>query len=159
GKNYLVPIEKVCDPEVDCVCLDAMLKQLNRCGDNTLNVIILDACRADKDNNTWKTKGANAEECSEPAYRKALTSDDRLPTESQFALIFSSDPDTVSFGSKAGENSFFTSALLNHLITPNLTLEEIMRKVQNEIFEKSPERQRPWLNLCLREPFYLNEGL
>ncbi|CAF1931260.1 unnamed protein product [Rotaria magnacalcarata] len=158
GKNYLVPIEKVCDPEFDCVCLDTMLKQLNRCGDNILNVIILDACRADKDNNTWKTKGANAEECSEPAYGKALTSYVRLPTESQFALIFSSDPGTVSFGSKAGENSFFTSALLNHLITPNLTLEEIMRNVQNEILEKSSKRQRPWLNSCLREPFYLNGG-
>ncbi|CAM4831558.1 unnamed protein product [Rotaria magnacalcarata] len=134
GKNYLVPIEKVCDPEFDCVCLDTMLKQLNRCGDNILNVIILDACRADKDNNTWKTKGANAEECSEPAYGKALTSYVRLPTESQFALIFSSDPGTVSFGSKA----------------------EIMRNVQNEILEKSSKRQRPWLNSCLREPFYLN---
>ncbi|CAF4345390.1 unnamed protein product [Rotaria socialis] len=156
GKNYLVPIEKVHDPEFDCVCLDTMLRQLNRCGDNILNVVILDACRADKDNNTWKTKGANAEECSEPAYGKALTSFVRLPTESQFALIFSSDPGTVSFGCKAGENSFFTSALLNHLVTPNLTLEEVMRNVQNEILERSSKRQRPWLNSCLREPFCFN---
>ncbi|CAM2726784.1 unnamed protein product [Rotaria socialis] len=156
GKNYLVPIGQVCDPEFDCICLDTMLRKLNRSGDSILNVIILDACRADKDNNTWKTTGANAEECSEPAYGKALTSNVCLPTGSQFALIFSSDPGTVSFGSDAGENSFFTSALLNHLVTPNLILEEVMHRVQKELLERSSKRQRPWLNSCLGEAFYFN---
>ncbi|CAF4901693.1 unnamed protein product, partial [Rotaria sp. Silwood1] len=82
----------------------------------------------------------------------------RIPNESQFALIFSSDPGTVSFGSEIGGNSFFTSALLNHLEKPNLRLEDVMRKVTKEILKKSSKKQRPWLHLCLTEPFYFNKG-
>ncbi|CAF3780472.1 unnamed protein product [Rotaria sp. Silwood1] len=135
-----------------------MLKDLNRSGNNLLNIIILDACRADKANDTWKMKATNEEPCLTPAFGKALTSHVRMPNESQFALIFSSDPGTVSFGSEIGENSFFTSALLNHLEKTNLRLEDVMGEVTKEILKKSSKKQRPWLHLCLTEPFYFNKG-
>ncbi|CAF4601788.1 unnamed protein product, partial [Rotaria sp. Silwood2] len=135
-----------------------MLRQLNNCGDNLLNILILDACRADKDNDTWKMKAMDEEEYFTPAFGKALTSHVRIPVESQFALIFSSDPGTVSFasGSTTSGNSFFTSALLNHLSQQNLRLEDMMGQVTREILQKSRKRQRPWLHSCLIEPFYFN---
>ncbi|CAF4918683.1 unnamed protein product [Rotaria sp. Silwood1] len=136
-----------------------MLKDLNRSGNNLLNIIILDACRADKANDTWKMKATNDEPCLKPAFGKALTSHVRMPNESQFALIFSSDPGTVSFANEIGENSFFTSALLHHLATPNLELDGMMRQVRIEILQKSLNKQRPWLNSCLTEEFYFNKGL
>jgi uncharacterized caspase-like protein len=161
GKNYLLPVEPLHDPEFDCINLDTMLKQLNNRGNNLLNIIILDACRADKDNDTWKMKATNEVECLTPAFGKALTSHVRIPVESQFALIFSSDPGTVSFaGSSTTEgNSFFTSALLNHLSAQNLRLEDMMGQVTRDILKKSEKRQRPWLHSCLIEPFYFNIGL
>ncbi|CAF5074438.1 unnamed protein product, partial [Rotaria sp. Silwood1] len=51
-----------------------MLKDLNHSGNNLLNIIILDACRADKANDTWKMKATDEEPCLTPAFGKALTS-------------------------------------------------------------------------------------
>jgi uncharacterized caspase-like protein len=159
-KHYLLPLEQVRNPEFDCISLETMLKQLNNSGKNLLNIVILDACRADKGNDTWKMKGSNEEACLTPAFGKGLSTHVRLPVESQFALIYSSDPSTVSFDGRCeGENGVFTSALLNHLATPNLLLEDIMRNVTREILDKTMSKQRPWLNSCLTEPFYFKERL
>jgi uncharacterized caspase-like protein len=139
--------------------LNELLKDLNNSGNDLLNIIILDACRADKDNPTWKMKTISEDECRTPAFGKALTANVRTPTKSQFALIFSSDPGTVSFAGESATNSFFTSALLNHLSKPNLRLEDMMAQVTQEILAKSTMRQRPWLHTCLTEQFYFNKGL
>ncbi|CAF3902656.1 unnamed protein product [Rotaria sp. Silwood1] len=136
-----------------------MLKDLNHSGKNLLNIIILDACRYDEGNDTWKTKVMNEETCLTPAFGKALTSHVEIPKKSQFALIFSFDPGTVSFSGKPGGNSFFTSTLLNHLERPNVRLEDIMGEVIKEMLHKSFNRQRPWINSCLTEPFYFKKGL
>jgi uncharacterized caspase-like protein len=152
-------IEQRRDSEFNRISLNRLLKDLNNSGNDLLNIIILDACRSDKDNHTWKMKTINEDECRTPAFGKALTPNVRTPTKSQFALIFSSDPGTVSFAGDSTTNSFFTSALLNHLLKPNLRLEDMMAQVTLEILEKSSRRQRPWLHTCLTEPFYFNKGL
>lgn len=154
-----MPIEpRYDDPDDDCICLDTIIRLLNRAAKNLLNIIILDACRADDENRAWKAKAVSSEEALHPAFGKALKHCNRLPTESQFALIYSSDPGTVSFAGDPGENSFFTSALLNHLSKPNSTLDNMMREVTKEILEKSSKKQRPWLYSCLVEAFYFNHS-
>ncbi|CAF1208143.1 unnamed protein product [Adineta steineri] len=158
GKNYLVPIENIQDPEFDCINLEELLKQLNNCGDNLLNIIILDACRADQENDTWKTKATSAENehTLKPAFGKALSGHVRLPNQSQFVLIYSADPGTVSFaaGPHTNGNSFFTYSLLNHISTSNIKLEDMLKEVSKEIKLKSQRRQRPWLHSCLDEDFF-----
>ncbi len=152
GKNYLIPIDGGDDPEYDCVCLDDVLRRLNQEADHLLYIVILDACRADPDNLTWKTKGPAA--VPVPAFGKALSSHVGMPKNSQYALIFSSDPGTVSFaGDAASGNSFFTSALLNHINRDGMPLEKMMKKVTKEIIEKSNNTQRPWINSCIYEEF------
>ncbi|CAF3536320.1 unnamed protein product [Rotaria sp. Silwood1] len=91
-----------------------------RSGNNLLNIIILDACRFDENNDTWKIKAINKQPHLKAAFGNALTPHINIPKDSQFALIFSSDPGTVSYSGEEGGNSFFTSALLNHLATPQL---------------------------------------
>ncbi|CAF1228268.1 unnamed protein product [Adineta steineri] len=161
GKNYLLPIEHIHNPEFDCINLEELLKQLNNCRDNLLNIVILDACRADKENNTWKTKATIAENDHDPkpAFGKALSGHVRLPKKSQFVLIYSADPGTVSFadGPHTNGNSYFTHSLLNHISTPNTKIEDMMKEVSREIKFKSRHRQRPWINLCLHEDFYFQK--
>ncbi|CAF1487407.1 unnamed protein product [Didymodactylos carnosus] len=64
GHNYLVPVDPFDDndysfshysPEYDFICLDDVLKRLNQ-HRNLVNIVILDACRADGQNGTWKSK-------------------------------------------------------------------------------------------------------
>ena len=154
-----MPIDQIVDPEFDCINLDELLRRLNNCAKGLLCIIILDACRADESNNVFKMKGDKQEEHHEPAFGKALSANIRLPSESQFALIYSSDPGTVSFAGTNDGNSLFTSVLLNNLEIPKLTLAEIMTEVTKETMKKSRNRQRPWLSLCLTEAFYFKEGL
>ncbi|CAF1283596.1 unnamed protein product [Rotaria sp. Silwood1] len=135
-----------------------MLKNLNRSGNNLLNIIILDACRFDEDNDTWRIKASSKLANLKPAFGKALTSHVNIPQESQFALIFSSDPGTVSYAGEEGGNSFFTSALLNHLAAPQLELDGMMKQVRKEMLQNSLGQQRPWIHSCLTEDFYFNQG-
>ncbi len=156
GRNYLIPIDGGIDPEYDCVCLDDILRRLNQEKDNLLYIIILDACRADENDLTWKTKGGGAD--APPAFGKALSSHVRMPKNSQYALIFSSDPGTVSFANDtANGNSFFTAALLNHIKHDEMPLEPMMKQVIKEIREKSNNRQRPWIYSCIDEEFHFKK--
>ncbi|CAF1224665.1 unnamed protein product [Adineta steineri] len=95
-----------------------------------------------------------------PAFGKALSGHVRLPKKSQFVLIYSADPGTVSFadGPHTNGNSYFTHSLLNHISTPNTKIEDMMKEVSREIKFKSRHRQRPWINLCLHEDFYFQKG-
>ncbi|CAF3689142.1 unnamed protein product [Rotaria sp. Silwood1] len=131
---------------------------LNRSGNHLLSIIILDACRFDEDNDTWRIKASSKLANLKPAFGKALTSHVNIPQESQFALIFSSDPGTVSYAGEEGGNSFFTSALLNHLTTPQLELDGMMKQVRKEMLQNSQGQQRPWIHSCLTEDFYFNQG-
>ncbi|CAF4274974.1 unnamed protein product, partial [Rotaria sordida] len=89
-----------------------------------------------------------------PAFGKALSGHVRMPKNSQYALIFSSDPGTVSFANDtANGNSFFTAALLNHIVRDEIPLEQMMKQVTKELLEKSNKRQRPWINSCIHEEF------
>ncbi|CAF3563175.1 unnamed protein product [Rotaria sp. Silwood1] len=132
---------------------------LRRSGNNLLNIIILDACRFDEENDTWKTKAINKQPYLKAAFGNALTSHVNIPNESQFALIFSSDPGTVSYAGQEGGNSFFTSALLNHLVTPQLEIDDMMKQVRKEMLQTSLGQQRPWIHSCLIEDFYFNQGV
>jgi uncharacterized caspase-like protein len=157
GKNYLIPIDGGEDPEYDCVCLDDILRRLNQEAENLFYIIILDACRADENNPTWKTKDPKADPL--PAFGKALSSHVRMPKNSQYALIFSSDPGTVSFANDTTSgNSFFTAALLNHINRDKMVLEQMMKQVIREIREKTADRQRPWINSCTHEDFFFKNG-
>ena len=154
-----MPIEQIRDPKFDCINLDELLKNLNNCAENLTCIIILDACRADKENDVWKAKGDRQDGSCKPAFGKALNSNVRMPNESEFALIDSSDPGTVSYDGTSGDNGFFTSALLNNLNGPTWRLDDIMHRVTEEILIKSSKKQRPWINSCLTRPFYFKEGL
>ncbi len=137
------------------------MRRLNNCGKKLLNIIILDACRYDEDNNTWKTNITNEQERPKPIFGHLLKDHVRLPTESQFALIFSCDPGTVSYSGNfsINGNSLFTSVLLNHLMTPNLNLSDLKTEVNSEMLNKSNKQQKSWLHDNLHESFYFNKGL
>ncbi|CAF1199353.1 unnamed protein product [Didymodactylos carnosus] len=106
GHNYLVPVVPFDDndysfshysPEYDFICLDDVLKRLNQ-HRNLVNIVILDACRADEQNDTWKSKDITGSLSSLPIIpvygtSKGLSANVRTPQNSEYVLIFSSDPE------------------------------------------------------------------
>ncbi|CAF1461683.1 unnamed protein product [Adineta steineri] len=162
GQTYLIPIEDIHNPALNCICLDKLLNQLNNCGDKLLNIVILDSCRADEKNNTWKSKATSAENEDDLkfAFDEVLSKNVRRKNDSQFFVIYSADPGTVSYaaGPHTNGNSYFTHSLLNHISTPDMKLEEMMKEVSREIMLKSNYEQRPWIHSCLHEHFFFKKG-
>ena len=79
----------------------------------------------------------------------------RLVTTSQIIILFPCDPGTVAFGN--GGNSCYselTGALLNHIATPNLSIQQLITEVTKEVMQNTENKQRPWVHLTLTEDFF-----
>ena len=51
-------------------------------------------------------------------------------------------------------NGLYTSAILKHIKTPNITIEQMFKQVRSTIMERSDNKQIPWESTSLRGDFY-----
>jgi formylglycine-generating enzyme required for sulfatase activity len=130
GENFLIPVNANIQSESYlpqmALSVEALLKELNQAG-NSLNVVVLDACR---DNPfSWKRSGS-----------RGLTVVESQPSES--IIVFA-----TSAGSSAmdgtGKNGLFTGHLLTHLKTPDLEVTEVFRLTMGDVARSSNNEQRP----------------
>ena len=56
----------------------------------------------------------------------------------------------------AGDHSPFTAALLRHLATPGLEIQQALTRVTADVYAATKGEQDPWHNSNLRSEFYLN---
>ena len=55
-----------------------------------------------------------------------------------------------------GKNGVYTSALMKHLQVPNLTIEQVFKRVRQTVLEESNDKQLPWDASSLTGDFYFN---
>jgi uncharacterized caspase-like protein len=77
------------------------------------------------------------------------------PIGSIFA--FSTAPGSVA-ADGTGKNGLYTSLLLKHMLTPNLEIGQLFRRVRIEVMAASEAKQVPWESSCLTGNFYFNPG-
>jgi uncharacterized caspase-like protein len=53
-----------------------------------------------------------------------------------------------------GKNGLYTEALLQHIRTPGLKIEDVFKRVGRAVVEKTQGRQVPWMNSSLYEDVY-----
>ena len=53
-----------------------------------------------------------------------------------------------------GRNSPYTSALLRHIGTPNITVIQMFQRVRSTVMDKSGNQQTPWESTSMRGDFY-----
>jgi uncharacterized protein (TIGR02145 family) len=130
GENYLIPANATLqvpgDLDDQCVKMNLVLSVLNSSGDN-LNIFLLDACRTNKFPGFSRdlVKGlANVE-----APRGSI-------------VVFATQPGTVA-SDGAGKNGLFTSKLLKYINEPNLNIEEVFKRVKQEVNAESGGKQLP----------------
>jgi formylglycine-generating enzyme required for sulfatase activity len=130
GENFLIPVNANIPSESYlpqmALSVETLLKELNQAG-NSLNVVVLDACR---DNPfPWKRSGS-----------RGLTVVESQPSES--IIVFA-----TSAGSSAldgtGKNGLFTGHLLTHLKTPGIEVTEVFRLTMGDVARSSNNEQRP----------------
>ncbi|WP_298262200.1 caspase family protein [uncultured Litoreibacter sp.] len=140
GANYLVPVNaKLRSRQAifdETWSLDGIIKRLQARNRQTL--IFLDACR---DSPLPQNMTANGGGLA------------RLNTGIGTFVAFATEPGAVTYDGQ-GDNSPFTTALLNHIETPSISISDMMIRVRNEVEERTLRRQTPWDQSSLRSQFY-----
>ena len=141
GKNYLIPIDADIKQEHQvedrAVSLNNILGYMKNSG-SKVNIVLLDACR----DNPLKS-----------AFRSTSRGLARVDGPTGTYIAFATAEGKVAADGN-GRNGLFTSKLLKHIPTPNLSLDQIMTKVRVEVMDESQNEQVPWSNSSMTRDFY-----
>ncbi len=146
GRNYLIPVdaELKSEKQVEYDCIDAsrVLSQMEKKESGT-NIIILDACRDNPFERSW----------SRSARGKGLAF---MDAPDGYLIAYATSPGkTASDGD--GENGLYTSALLKHISTSNISIMEMFMNVRNSVKKQSGGLQVPWEATSLTGNFYFKK--
>ena len=152
GRNYLVPIDAQFEDETaldfEAVSVDFITKQMSYA--DAVNLVFLDACR---DNPLSRSLSSGTRSV---AVQNGLA-EMKIPSAGKgMAIAFATSPGEVALDGE-GNNSPFTTALLEHIDSPNTDITEVFSRVTGDVYESTNQMQRPWLNVSLTGSVMLNE--
>lgn len=144
GRNYLIPvgakISKETDAKFRAVDVEMVLAEMGNAG-NSLNIVILDACRDNPFGRSFRTAGRGL----------AIISD----APKGMFITYSTSPGKVAADGR-GRNSPYTEALLRYMAVPDIPIEEVFKKVRQELSKKTDNLQVPWELSSLEGNFYFS---
>jgi hypothetical protein len=155
GRNFLMPtdandIEDEEDVEERCINLDLLMDKLYE-AENLMNIVILDACRDNPfdygvevvsgGDNAKKTIGLAAMEAPVGTF-----------------IAFSTSPNNTA-NDGDGLNGLYTQELIKAIQIPDLTIEQVFKKVRTQVKEISDGEQIPWENSSLEYEFYFSRSV
>jgi uncharacterized caspase-like protein len=151
-ENYLIPTDIVLksptDLDLNAISVSLLLKQMKR--DDRVNIVILDACR----DNPFAAELAKHKTRALVVERGLSRIDGDLARGTLIA--FASDPKSTALDGPAGQHSPFTEAFLDHVSDQGVTIDTVMSRVRNEVWEKTRHNQLPWVNTSLIGEYELN---
>jgi len=150
GKNYLYPIDatpkSASDTEFECINVNKVLGKLIDKKIET-RILLLDACRDNPFEKAWNRSGTG----SGLGYIDAA--------DNTF-IGFATKPNTTASNiSTNGRNGLYTEAILKHIRTPNLTIDQVFTKVAKSVDTISVnnyeiKKQMPFKLSSLTTDFY-----
>jgi len=158
GKNYLLPIDiktdNVSDLATAMTDVDTLLAGLD--DQIRTNIIILDACR---DNPLAQKMAAEPAGGSRSVtVRSGLAAPAALGAGATLGagtlIAFATAPGQVALDGD-GANSPFSSALVRHLGTPGLEVQQMLTRVRAEVVAATRSKQVPWSNSSLLGEVFL----
>ncbi len=151
-ENYLIPTDIVLksptDLDLNAISVSLLLKEMKR--EDSVNIVILDACR----DNPFAAALARQKTRSLVVERGLSPIDGDLARGTLIA--FASDPKSTALDGPTGRHSPFTAAFLDHLFDPGVTIDTVMSRVRNEVWQKTGHHQLPWVNTSLIGEYELN---
>jgi uncharacterized caspase-like protein len=146
GRNFLAPVDAKLQSDTDldfeAVELNLVLKQLER--NSRISVVFLDACR----DNPLASVLAQTSRSLEIGRGLA-----RIDKAVGMMIAFSTQPGNVALDGQ-GRNSPFTTALLHHIATEGVSINDVMIDVRNDVLKATDGKQVPWENSSLTGQFY-----
>ena len=130
GQNYLIPVKadinREQDVQYEAVPLGKILGAMEE-ANNPINLVFLDACRNNPYNRGWRSVSLGL-----------------APVSARGTLIsFATGPGDLAADGE-GRNSPFTESLLKHIKTPGLAVELMLKRVRQEVQQKTQGEQSPW---------------
>ena len=154
-ENYLIPTDIVLksptDLDLNAISVSLLLKEMKR--EDRVNIVILDACR----DNPFAAALARQKTRSLVVERGLSPIDGDLARGTLIA--FASDPKSTALDGPPGEHSPFTAAFLDHLFDSGVTIDTVMSRVRNEVWQNTGHHQLPWVNTSLIGEYELNPQL
>jgi uncharacterized caspase-like protein len=166
GQNWVLPVTvrpRAADLEREALRYDEVERRVGGRAGTTL--VFLDACR----DNPMVGQAASAAPATPPARAGRATppaaAATPVPTRSVGAglagnasppgmlLAFATAPGRVALDGD-GDNSPFTTALLQHIATPDLELRQMLGRVRRAVREATGGQQIPWDNSSLEGEFF-----
>jgi len=144
GGKFLIPSDAQLDTAADVkyrtVSMNWLLETMDG-AENGLNVVVFDACR----NNPFPQghRGGLRGLGAPPQVRGAL-------------IAYSTSPNDVA-ADGTGRNSPYAKALLRHMQTPGLSIEQLFKQVRITVEQETNGRQIPWELSSLVADFYFVE--
>ncbi|MBA8879735.1 caspase family protein [Phyllobacterium myrsinacearum] len=139
GVNFLVPVDarlndrsRILD---ETISLDKVIGEVQQRTRQTL--VFLDACR----NNPLPDGGSVNVGLAQVSAGVGVY------------VAFATQPGNISYDGKSSYSPF-TKALLDHIKTPGLGISDLMMKVRNDVRAATLDRQTPWEQSSLQQPFY-----
>jgi len=133
GENYLIPvnadIRRQSDVRYKAVNVGQALGAMSESGPDSLNIVILDACR----NNPLPR-----------SFRSASRGLARLEGPKGTIIGFATSPGSVAADGE-GENGVYTKYLLRYLPERGLTVEQVFKRVLRGVSDETGGAQVPWV--------------
>jgi len=150
GINYLIPVDAALEDstalDFETINFNSVINFMN--ADDRTSIALLDACRNNPLARTFKRKLSKT---------RAILVQKGLAAPSseggQLLIGFATSPNEVALDGD-GINSPFTAALLKHIETPGLEIEQMLKRVKADVYDETGGSQSPWNNSALRTEFY-----
>ncbi|HAT4042251.1 TPA: caspase family protein [Citrobacter freundii] len=148
GENYINAVDTDFNCEIDAKYssypLNKIIETMER-SKNKTNIIILDACRNNPYERAW----------------------DRGPAQKGLAPLFAPKGTIIAYATSPGEiagdgkgrNGCYTEALLKHITTPDIPIEEMFKRVRNSLAVITKNKQTSWEHTSLAGDFFFNISL
>jgi Caspase domain/Putative peptidoglycan binding domain len=151
GTNYLLPVDADIKSEMDvklgaAINIDLTLDQTM--SDAKVKLVFLDACR---DNPfAAKIKSNSTRSVSVGSGLAEMKSGEGT------LIAFATGPGQTALDGQEGTNSPFTRALIAHITTPGVEIQQAMTEVRAQVNEETNKGQLPWGHTNLIGSVYLN---
>jgi tetratricopeptide (TPR) repeat protein len=146
SENYLIPIdaqlERKQDTPYEALPVGKILGAMED-ANNDVNIIILDACRDNAFSRQWQRSSQAEGLAPVQAVRGTY-------------IAYATAPGDVAADGE-DRNGTFTAQILRHIKTPNLSVEEMFKRVRQDVLRETNNQQIPWDSSSLVGDFSFNQ--
>jgi Caspase domain/Putative peptidoglycan binding domain len=153
GTNYLLPVDADIKSEMDvklgsAINIDLTLDQTM--SDAKVKLVFLDACRDNPFANKIKSNSSATRSLTVQSGLAEMKSGEGT------LIAFATGPGQTALDGQEGTNSPFTRALMAHITTPGVEIQQAMTEVRAQVNEETNKNQLPWGHTNLIGSVYLN---